>query len=688
MAVYQIGLLIELLKKKDGGHVLVASDMCGQIRRLHTYTNYAYLLSSTDVYEYWYEERPLGRGSAARFSILKKEPRCIGNINMKGNDLLRLLGKLQDWYKYHLRPLIHTRGSMENMIEAAREYMDHPDRYRTHDCTEVWNRVPWVRQDLETLYKDGKATAATPTYNPKYDTAEAASRWEAEADHQLMTEMDSVTRAYRTKAKHLSLQGKISDSTLTATVAAGPVAAPPPPADFFKPTGIYSYVDSVFAQVALKERHIVEFFIYFAIISYMKKSRRFPVAKVEDICAYLNSFLDAGRRSFATPAALAQLHRIGMVSVIQTPHGTTVEVLNQMQYVQRWESRWNSKQYAARVKAPYKQMFIPLGAAAQQLTGRSWMREVPADLRGRELTGDAHLALEGAIRPYFDLWFPMSAKMDTGFIHLLNGAKADMKGFLYELVVSSWNWPCCRTRIKTNLLVPASSQRNYERRSRSMRRRFNHLELPPDMIRKMEPSAQLILERMISEGGKFKRSKSGRIYRQEGNTYSSDLFRWKKTRKAARLRLSLRNIKLWKACAPVYEKGIFSDGTVAYSQPKFLPINEDIVKGQSCARSFVSKKSEMGRTRYFALKADGVAVVSTDPRNWIWFWPFMEYDRKNGDVTIRTSGLSRHPAAYRLGQGDLFESRSLGPPWVTERCRIDEKIRRWDHPRVSLGSAS
>ena len=634
MKIKQIGLLMEVRPKNRGGFILVASNMTGSITRLHTFDDYTNILSTENVFEYAYSIRDIGNGSNKTFNILDTTPKLIGNL-IHNESPVWFVNRLRQWYVDNNLTSISGDASTDNMVSAAHNYLKNPKRYHKYDEQDAWDRLEPVKNDIESLYdkfSPGRGTEFQPTYNPKYDTKEWDKRISDTNDKEFFTQVDSVTRRYRNKARYLTLSGKLQDSQLsrltgrkkgTICTDLGRYSL-----NTWENSGIKANIDSVFAQVILKERHIAEFYVYFTILTYMRKTRCYPNIRASNLLVFLKTFLDNSVMKRSLKGVLIRLKKIGMLEIEGNPQVATdirlknrISLLNQQSYVRKCEKAWNAKncnsRKATRIHNGFDKDFI-----------------FHTDKDMQPLTPKVQNTIQKVYQPYFDLHFPKTAKMDTGFINLVNGSTADQRAFLYELVVSSWGYPVCRTRISMNLLFSPSTQRHYERKNRYMGKQFNHLEIPNDMVNRMGLVARENIFKSVRNGGKFKQSRSGKIYRQEGNTYNSNRIEWKNSQKCSRLRLSSKHIKLWRAGKPVFSTSMTMSGKIAHSQARFMPVNDEVCTGRPLSKTYISKKVDIQRSRYFAMNKNGVGIISTDPQNWSWFEPHLEYDDKNGDFLV------------------------------------------------------
>lgn len=682
MTVNQMGLLLEVLSKDKGGFVLVASTMTGNVVRLHTFDDFSNQISTNRIVEYSYEIRRVGNGSQRTYNVLTKRPKEVGTLSNMSTPTL-LINKLYDWYnKNGLSPLLNqVNQSTDHMVNAANQYLKNPKRYQKYDEKEVWGRGELVADDVETMYdkySPGRGTEFIPTYNKKYDS----QHWDeqiSDKNDEIFTEtVESVTRNYRNKAQYMTLSGQLTESQLSRLVGrkTGLILTKneendPSGLNFYPETGTSTHVDSIFAQVCLKERHIAEFYLYFAISTYMKRARRYPNAKADHILAFLRSFCDKSGIKHGLKAALMRLYQVGMIEIEGNPQKASeirpearVSLLKQASYVRKHEKAWNSKN---------RRGLRPKRIWRENRPKVDYLHPTNRDMA--PLEPDAWIDINSVFRPYFDLHFPKTAKQDTGFIHLLNGSAADQRAFMYELVVSSWNYPVSRTRISMNLLITPSTQRQYERKNQAMAKRFSHMEIPKDMLDRMSHSARKQINEAVRTGGKFKQSKSGKIYRQEGNTYISNRVEWKHSKNCSRLRLSPKHIKLWKAGQPVFTKSMTMDGKPACSEAHFMPVNEEVCKGQPLSKTYISKKADIHKGKYFALQKEGVLLVSTDPSNWTWFEPLLEYDNRNGDMLVPLApSLTLKSQQQWASAPEVFGAREAGT--ATENYRIIKKLKR------------
>jgi hypothetical protein len=196
-----------------------------------------------------------------------------------------------------------------------------------------------------------------------------------------------------------------------------------------------------------------------------------------------------------------------------------------------------------------------------------------------------------------------------------------MIAYLYYLVLTAFNFPICRTMIATNLCISKASQLRYEKTIDKLEKRFNHTEITEDLLNSMDSKARDTILSISISGGKFKRSRSGKIYRQEPNSYRSNLV-WTHSDKTAHLRLSHKRIMLWRAVEPVFKDGL--------SSPTFQEVPRSLLFKEEKLKTLIKKKKDLS-TRYFALNYLGVIIPTTNRKNWVEFEPLATYDRATGD---------------------------------------------------------
>jgi hypothetical protein len=366
-----------------------------------------------------------------------------------------------------------------------------------------------------------------------------------------------------------------------------------------------AYIDSIFAMVTLRNRHIAEFYLYFAIMTYMKKSRRFPIAKASHVCEFLKAYL-RGRAKKKVKSILLKLQKIGMIDIEGNPKypqdikDNIIKLRSQQTYVSKAEAAWN-----ARAKKGNQPKYI-----RKVCTKKYISTKITFDTKN--IDPEEAIKMHGTWRPFFDIHFPRTAKVDTGFISLLNSSGFNQRAFLYETFISSINYPICRTRIAQNVLVAPKTQISYEQRSTTLYKRFNFTRLTPDMLGHFSSTTLNKIEKLK----KFKITNKA-VYRQEGNAFSSERFQWKKSKRCSVLRLSPKFIKRWRAVSPVFNEKL--------ENPRFVPI-----KGQ--LKTYTSKKSDIGKA--FAIWKNGVCNPSSNPKAWVDFDPLIKYS-KNGDRIIQ-----------------------------------------------------
>ncbi|RPJ73118.1 MAG: hypothetical protein EHM20_12755, partial [Alphaproteobacteria bacterium] len=270
----------------------------------------------------------------------------------------------------------------------------------------------------------------------------------------------------------------------------------------------FVYVDSNFAKVAFRERHISDFFLYFLIMAYAKKTHRYPTIKKKVLVEFLKTF--TLKQEKVIEKALKNLEQIGMIKV----NVNVINVLSQCEYVRKQEARYNAiahnqnrpkeiKFYDEKRKKTI--LFKPPMVDGTTPSKPTYVEQV-----------DTHF---NPFRPYFDLSFAKTTRINSGFVSLILGSKRDMRIFMYELILSSFEeYPICRTRIGYNLFLTPNTQRNYERNNRFLEKRHNYIQFPKHFMDTLTDRAKEKINRIITKGGKFKQTDKF-VYRQEGNSY-------------------------------------------------------------------------------------------------------------------------------------------------------------------------
>jgi len=378
----------------------------------------------------------------------------------------------------------------------------------------------------------------------------------------------------------------------------------------------FVYVDSNFAKVAFRERHISDFFLYFLIMAYAKKTHRYPTINKKVLIEFLKTF--TLKKEKVIEKALKNLEHIGMIKV----NAGTINVLSQREYVRKQEARYNAiarnqnrpkeiKFYDEKLKKTV--LFKPPVIDSAMPSKPSYIEQV-----------DIHA---NPFRPYFDLSFAKTTRINSGFVSLILGSKRDMRIFMYELILSSFEeYPICRTRIGYNLFLTPNTQRNYERNNRFLEKRHNYIQFPKHFMDTLTDRAKEKINRMITKGGKFKQTDKF-VYRQEGNSYRSERIKWVKSGKTSRLKLSHDILQKYKQF-----KVVFSGES---KSPHFKVFRQ--------STPYVFSKIQLGK-KFFAIKRGSVAVAA-NPEGFESFEPFFTYG-KNGDFFIDSGTFLKTPSYF------------------------------------------
>lgn len=633
--------------RPKGGWTLTIASAAGTCHKLHTYDNPSGLVAENLIYNVRYEERHTPDGRVA-YNILKGRPTLLIDRNLGTG---RSVGQDQDfndhlrgWLMAHgMRREVETGSAIIPMLDARTRYLTNPHTLQRRDMVDSWDRAATLLEDIKDF---GEAAGRyIPTYKGNPSNTE---------DISLSQQMDQVKRQYRTKIHHLTINGDARDSQLSRLLEQ--------PANIIDPEklpalGTALQIDSMALQVALKERHISEIFIYYALMAYQRKTRRSTHLKVRDALTFLSSFISNPRVGRAGRAVLLRLIKCGFLGSptrITHARSLTPEMMltmrSQSEYVKKHESAWVSR-HNRDPKLRYKRIYHRTDKKSYK-----YIEEIPTDY-GTRLTPLKRVPVDKVRRPYATVFAAKTAKIDSGFIQLLNAGTSAMRAWLYEGVITSWDTPVCRTRIAENLMLSASGQRKYERASQSLYKRHNYLEITEDMLERMDDPARARLTEASKTGGKFKRSRSGRWYRQEGNSFKSDRFDWRCSRRCARLCLSPKWIKIWNATRPAFNVlSIEADGTPIVEHARFLPVNPRLAAGRPMPQTYTSKRVTVKTGDFFAVARGGVAVPSVDPDRWAGFDPLISYDRRNGDLLVPLNpSFSRNIKRFgiRNSRGDL-----------------------------------
>lgn len=626
-------------KKRKRGFTLKGVDIYGVPVTFHTFKNYSKYLSKSCLYTISYKNMQVTPDSYGCY-VLLKDPEIFGN--MRTSNATDLVEKLRQWAIVNDRFEFVYKGAFVfgQIKQAVDAYLANPDRFSKHDDTEVWSRLDLVKRDINRMYAKDKVlnrgTEFIATYNKKY-AQHKHDKFSDNNDKYFCESIDSIDRDYRIKAKHLTTSGILEDSVLTNLLQTneellnehGELKID---VNNFPKTGVLVNMDAAFNLTCLRERFSGEWYIYFAVATYMKKSRRFPVAQVKHVEKYLQAFLKEKKEHFSKLKLLKRMIKKGFFKLSTDSKGNyCIAIVSQKKIVHKYEAAWKSKNRRA-FNGTQKRVYIDKKDRHPMQLKQQF---------GQALGENDQTRMDNCYKPYFDISYAKTCKIDSGFINLLFSNLAHQKAFLYESIVSSWdeNRGFCRTRIGQNLLISPSTQRLYERKSQYLEKRYNHTELTEALLNTVTQEDYNYIDRISKTGGKFKRSPSGTIYRQEGNTYRSSRFSWKSSKNCARHRLSPTHIRTWAAIAPIFVKE--TENVSKTIKVLFKPVQNELLdksldksNGQLLSTIHISKKKDM-KKNYFALSREGVSITSTNPNNWESFIPCLELDN-NGDRLIVT----------------------------------------------------
>lgn len=482
----------------------------------------------------------------------------------------------------------------------------------------TWDRLKDIKEDVDSMYRDDFGTDWRPTCK----SVEISENVENSATNPFENSFDKdLVESERKYGNRLGYYvnpktGLLQDSE--ATAALDDTRKNPTTLDFPE-SGYKTNVDSAFAAVALRERHVVEFYTYFLLVTYLKKNRRYPNAKKEHVTKFLMAALKESRRTHV-PKLLRSMEDVGMIQV-ENGKQQIVHLLGQAQYVRKWEKAYNGRARNAFIGAEIKRQHFRLRWGKKQ-----WVPFYHTDTKGNGLRQTDYPELYEVFRPYFTLPTNKTTKIDTGFANLINESITQMKAFLYELWITSFNeYPICRTKIAINIAIGKNTQIAYERLNPCLQKRYNHLEIPEDMWLNMTAEAQNAITDITHNGGKFKRSLTGNLYRQEGNSYRSNRIKWVKSNKCAYFRLSQKILKYYQATQPVFRKDMGVD-----ELPALRRIDVDALERKP--KTYADKKDNPGK--YFAARLAGVATPTSAAEQWRTFEPFDKYCPKSGNKVV------------------------------------------------------
>jgi len=610
--------------KKSWWMVLAGADGLEHVLSVYN-TDPTGWVSRDIVYRVYYKELTVSPKCTKTYKILVGEPQALSRT---GCPTLRQKHQIAAYHEYLTGWLadkygiaaLKIPGIYDGIERVKNAHLDDQSRWGKYDREEVWIRAQLLKADIS-------------NFGP------GAGKWvrtEGQADEppddsfmSVEDLMNQVTRDYRVKPSHLTTSGSVEPSQLSR------ICDKYVPIETQK-AGISAFVDSMALQVALRERHYMEIFLYFRLIWWLRRHRKYPQFTVKDAMRGISEVL-TGRAKKCPRAVLKRLVTAGLVKAPKRiSHANKLaddmplSIRSQQSYVDKHEAAWVARQRAANGRSSNRKH---LNRLVDKINNK-YQRIEHTDERGHRLDFDTQNQVDAAVPPYFDIWSNKTLKLDLGFSLVVNGGKYAQRAWLYEAVASSWDRPVCRTRIMQNLLLTRDQQQHYERQSKFMWKMHNFLEIPDDMWNQLSDGARQVINDLHHQRGKFWKSKSGVYYRQEGNSFKSDRFKWRSSGGATRCRLSPSLVRPWRACRPVFPSQIVCAGnTVVTDAARFRPIDSPQADGQP-AKTYACRKTETQTHRYFAIRREAVACPSTNPQAWRDFDPLIQLDKRNADLLV------------------------------------------------------
>ena len=607
-------------QRVKGKYRITVIDVSGGCHTLWHEQDYSLQISSADIYEIHSEVHTRSKaGRVNTYNTLEYVKHfCTKSDKLYDNEVLE--SRMKAWFFERIGN--HSPWSRFDAVERGfKAHEEHPQTIAGRQTTRVINRIHSVKASTEAMYHDEPGTLYQKTEGdwnllpPNTDTDLFAKA------------IDDNAPAYGTKSKHLVVRDmQESYATTNSYLGCDETLT----VNNFPEIGVSAQVDSIHCQVAIREKHSYEWAMYWAIVAYMKHSHRFPVCKYSDLKEFMWTGLDTYRKR-GFKECLWSMRRLGMIEI----HGAKsqadigydkkckITVLSQQVYVRKMEVRYNSK--TIRTSNSLKMhKFNPKGDEGRG----SWQEVYPKGEDGFDLSRGSAAHVYSSWRPYFDIIFARTAKIDLGFSTLLSAHPQQLKAFMYEVVTSATKgYPLCRARWRYNLLLSKKTQRTYEKMNTYLEKRYTHMEIPPDMYRRMSYIAQKTMDKAFTN--KFKIASDGTILRQEGNGLRSRRIKWVKPRarlKCSRLRLSQNAIRAWKFAKPYYHE----DGKKLVN-PHFRTCAKSVVEKRQPITYAETKAQMVKGSGAFAYWKDGVIVPSTNPKDWDTFEPLMKYNQATGD---------------------------------------------------------
>ena len=643
-------------KKPKQGFLINSINVFGFMEKLHSFDDVVQSCSLDTIYMITVDEVEIPHTNGRTYKVLKSFNK-IGYLDDPNyRNANSALTAMHTWFFQtdNLRVLVGRskpceRSPQWDLEQGVKRYIDNPNRFKEYDKLEVWDKVKDLRKDINELpglKRDVAEQDWTKTFNETVSKSDRSKN--LKVNETIEGVISSVDRSYRNKLSHLTVNG-LKDPKLTRLTETPTTLIED--SNLYPKTGVIVYIDSAALQVAIKERHVSEIFAYFALITFMKKGHRFPNASVKNLVPFFETFLENKRLRKTGKAILHSLYRIGFINLSDKPKTardikltTVVSIKSQQEYVSKYEAAWNGKQNNVH---EHRQILYN-GKERKKYDGQRKTVLISDKPDYSRCSLKLQIELSQVHKPYFDIYANKTCKMDTGFIHLINAGKPAMLRWLYEGVMSSLDYNVCRTRIQMNFLLARSTQRLLEKSSTTMLKRYNFLNISERMKNSLTSTSKVILKSRLLAKGRFKVSRSGQIYRQEGNSFKSEIFQWVSSKKCSHFRLSPRYIRLWQATRPAFAIKDVKGNRRTTLHATFKPISSKLIDGQSF-KVYAKQKKEIEKGNYFALSKNGVAAISSNPEMWEGFEPFAEYDRFNGDFLTPATPSIKIYNAYGAG---------------------------------------
>ena len=615
--------IVEARAKVGGGWYFIIAGADGDnYPRIHTFDDPRSWVSKTRVYRITYEERMIN--GRVPYKVLIGQPEKLVDCSSERHlvEQAQFNRYLKDWRADWAGWRAGGSERLQKLLWTTRDaYLASPTRWKAYDKEDAWLRAAALKQDIRHF---------GPAAGQWVQTAKAQEEDPDTEIPEVGDLMNQVSRKYRTKPEHLTTKGDLRPSQLSRILGASGDTD-------YTDIKVKMNVDSQALQVALRERHYAEIFLYFALCAWLRRHRKFPQFTVTQVLQWISDTL-TGRAKRCPRAVLKRLITAGLVRAPkrishanQLADTMRLSIVSQSQYVEKHEAAWVAKQRAVN----------GLNRGGRKVLNRlidkknyKYQRIEHVDKDGKRLDFETQKLVDAAIRPYFDIWANKTTTLDLGFSQLVNSGLVVQRAWLYEAVTSSWDRPVCRTRIMQNILLTRDQQQDYEKKSKTMWKMHNFMEIPQDMLNRLTAPARQTIDMLARRGGKFWIGKSGTYYRQEGNSFKSDRFKWRTSGGAARCRLSPSQVRPWWAVRPVFQAQIISaQETQVVDDARFLPIDRLKPDGRPVKTS-ATRKAHLKTCEYFNVRREAVACPSTDPRSWREFEPLLQLDKRNGDVLV------------------------------------------------------